>query len=303
MDRLEAMEVFLKVVEQGNLSAASRKLGVPLTTVSRRIADLEGRLGVRLLVRSNRHVSLTEAGQSYVAACKRILSDVAEAEQAASGTFSAVRGELAVTAPLVFGRMHVLPMVAEFLQAYPDIDIRLTLADRLLHLQDDHVDLAFRIGTLRDSSLKAIKVGSVRRVVCASPTYLATHIALDEPEDLIQHQCVTFTGVGVADRWSFQFGGIEKSVPIRSRLTVNTAEAAIDAAISGLGLTRVLSYQIAAAQGSGHLVTVLRRFEPPSMPVSLVYDGQGVLPTKVRAFADFAAKRIREGLVSYRAKS
>ncbi len=253
MDRLDAMRVLLQVVEQGNLSAAGRKLGMPLTTISRKIADLENHLRAQLLVRSNRHVTLTEAGQSYVAACKRILSDLAETEQAASGAFTAARGDLIMTAPLVFGRLHVLPVVTEFLQAYPEIDIRLTLADRLLHLQDDHVDLAFRIGALRDSSLMAIKVGAVRRVVCASPAYLAQHGTPVLPENLVHHQCVTFTGLDNPDRWDFGPDGLQKSVRVRSRLMVNTAEAAIDAAIAGLGLTRVLSYQMAAAQSAGHL--------------------------------------------------
>ncbi|MGV8985977.1 MAG: LysR family transcriptional regulator [Cypionkella sp.] len=298
MDRLEAMEVLLQVVEQGSLSAAGRKLGVPLTTISRKVADLESHLGARLLVRSNRHVTLTEAGLAYVAACKRILGDVAEAEQAASGAFSAVRGELTITAPLVFGRLHVLPVVTEFLHTYPDIDIRLTLADRLLHLQDDHVDLALRIGALRDSSLMAVKVGTVRRVVCASPAYLATYGTPFTPDDLGHHQCVTFTGLGATDRWVFHSGGVEKSVQIRSRLAVNTAAAAIDAAIAGLGLTRVLSYQIANALNSGHLVTVIQYYEPAAVPISLVFDGQGALPLKLRAFLDFAAQRLKERLLA-----
>ena len=298
MDRLEAMDVLLQVVEEGNLSAAGRKLGVPLTTISRKIADLESHLGARLLVRSNRHVTLTEAGRSYVVACKRILGDVAEAEQAASGAFTAVRGGLIVTAPVVFGRLHVLPVVTAFLQTYPEIDIRLTLADRLLHLQDDHIDLAFRIGALRDSSLMAIKVGAVRRVVCASPAYLAQHGTPFVPEDLGQHQCVTFTGLGNQDRWDFGSDRLQKSIRVQSRLMVNTAEAAIDAAIAGLGLTRVLSYQMAAAQSFGHLVTVLKAHEPAAAPVSLVYDGQGALPVKLRAFVDFAAQRLKERLPS-----
>ena len=298
MDRLDAMEILLQVVEQGNLSAAGRCLGVPLTTISRKIADLEGHLGARLLVRSNRHVTLTEAGRSYVAACKRILGEVAEAEQAASGAFTAVRGELIVSAPLVFGRLHVLPVVTEFLQTYPEVNVRLTLADRLLHLQDDHIDLAFRIGALRDSSLMAMKVGEVRRVVCASPAYLAQHGTPALPDDLGQHQCVTFAGLGNPDRWDFGSGGHQTSVRVRSRLMVNTAEAAIDAAIAGLGLTRVLSYQMAAAQRSGHLVTVLKAHEPVASPINLVYDGQGALPFKLRAFVEFGARRLKERLKS-----
>lgn len=297
MDRLEAMAVLLQVVEQGNLSAAGRKLGVPLTTISRKLAELERHLGARLVLRSNRHVTLTEAGQAYVAASKRILAAVTEAEEAASGAFTAARGDLNITAPLVFGRLHVVPVVTEFLRIYPDIDIRLTLADRMLHLQDDHVDLALRIGTLPDSSLKAVRVGAVRRVVCASPAYLSRHGTPMQPADLGQHQCVTFTGLMTAERWVFQTDGAEKSVQVRSRLAVNTAEAAIDAAIAGLGLTRVLSYQIAAAQSSGQLQTVLQPFEPAAVPVSLLFDGQSALPLKLRAFLDFAADRLRQRLL------
>ncbi len=296
MDRLEAMAVLLQVVEQGNLSAAGRKLGVPLTTISRKLAELERHLGARLVLRSNRHVTLTEAGQAYVAASQRILAAVAEAEEAASGAFTAARGDLNITAPMVFGRLHVVPVVTEFLRIYPDIDIRLTLADRMLHLQDDHVDLALRIGTLPDSSLKALRVGAVRRVVCASPAYLGRHGTPVQPADLSQHQCITFTGLMTAERWTFQTDGAEKFVQVRSRLAVNTAEAAIDAAIAGLGLTRVLSYQIAAAQGSGQLQTVLQPFEPDAVPVSLLFDGQSALPLKLRAFLDFAADRLRQRL-------
>ena len=300
MDRFDAMAVLLQVVEDGSLSAAGRTLGVPLTTVSRKISDLEGHLGARLLVRSNRRITLTEAGQSYVAACKRILGQVAEAEMAASGAFSAARGELTITAPLVFGRLHVLPVVAEFLQAYPDIDVRLALADRLLHLQDDHIDAAFRIGALPDSGLKAIRLGSVRRVVCASPAYFATHGTPRDPGELIRHQCVTFTGLGNADptRWTLTVGGVERAVPVRSRLAVDTAEAAIDASIAGLGLTRVLSYQIAAASRAGLLETALEPFEPAAAPVNLVFDGQGALPLKLRAFLDFARPRLKDRLAA-----
>ncbi|WP_426036224.1 LysR family transcriptional regulator [Cypionkella sp. TWP1-2-1b2] len=299
MDRLDAMNVLLQVVEQGNLSAAGRKLGVPLTTISRKISDLETHLGARLLQRSNRHVTLTEAGLSYLAACKRILRDVAEAELAASGAFTTARGELTLTAPVVFGRLHVLPVVTAFLQAYPEIDIRLTLADRLLHLQDDHVDVAVRIGALPDSRLRAARLGEVRRVVCASPQYFAANGLPLAPAEISRHHCITFIGLDHTDRWNFQTNGVETTIPIRSRLAVNSAEAAIDAAVSGVGLTRVLSYQIAAACGAGHLTTVLEAYEPPSVPISLVFDGQGALPLKLRAFLDFASPRIRARIVAH----
>ena len=293
MDRLEAMSVLLTVVEQGTLSSAARKLGMPLTTVSRKLSDLEAQLGVRLLQRSNRKVTLTDVGMPYVAACKRILREVAEVEAAAAGAFRSVRGELNITAPVVFGRLHVLPVVTEFLRTYPDIDVRLSLADRFLHLQDDHVDLAVRIGVLPDSSLKALQVGSVRRVVCASPAYLAERGVPLAPDNLAQHDCMHFTALGATDSWTFRTDHGEASVPIRSRLSVNTAEAAIDAAVAGLGLTRVLSYQIAAERERGLLRAVLEAFEPPAVPVSLVYDGQGELPLKLRAFVDFAGKRLK----------
>jgi DNA-binding transcriptional LysR family regulator len=296
MDRFDAMAVLLQVVEQGSLSAAGRKLGLPLTTISRRISDLETHLGARLLLRSNRSISLTEAGASYVAACKRILSDVVEAEQAASGAYTAARGELTVTAPVVFGRLHVLPVVTEFLRAYPDIDIRLSLADRMLHLHDEHVDLAVRIGSLPDSNLKAVRVGHVRRVVCASPAYLAMHGTPLTPDELTRHACITFTGFGNIERWTFKTPDAEATIAVRSRLTVNTAEAAIDAAIAAVGVTRVLSYQIVAAQGAGLLQAVLEAWEPAAAPVSMVYDGQGVLPLKLRAFLDFAGPRLKARL-------
>lgn len=296
MDRFDAMAVLLRVVEQGSLSAVGRKLGLPLTTVSRRLADLEAHLGARLLQRSNRSVTLTEAGASYVAACKRILAEVAEAEQAASGAYTAARGELTISAPVVFGRLHVLPVVADFLGAYPDIDIRLSLADRLLHLQDDHVDLAIRIGSLPDSSLMAVRVGQVRRVVCASPAYLVAHGTPLAPEDLTRHACITFTGLGGLERWHFSTPKADATVAVRSRLTVNTAEAAIDAAIAGIGLTRVLSYQIAEAQSAGLLQAILAAWEPAAVPVSMVYDGQGVMPQKLRAFLDFAGSRLKARL-------
>lgn len=296
MDRFDAMNVLMQVVEQGSLSAAGRRLGVPLTTVSRKIADLEDHLGARLLIRSNRRITLTEAGESYVLACKRILAEVAEAELAASGAFSTARGELTLTAPVVFGRLHLLAVVTDFLHAFPDIDVRLVLADRVLHLQDDYVDLALRIGNLPDSSLRAIKVGAVGQVVCASPNYLKTHGIPMRPADLAHHACVTFSGLGAADRWVFRHDGRDETVAVRSRLVVTTAEAAIDAAIAGLGLTRVLSYQIAAARAEGRLQAVLQDHEPPAVPVSLVFDAQGALPLKLRAFVDFAVPRLKKRL-------
>jgi DNA-binding transcriptional LysR family regulator len=296
MDRLAAMTTLLAAVEGGSLSAASRKLGMPLPTVSRKISELEAHLRTRLIHRTSRRLSLTDAGQAYVAASKRILEDVGEAERAAAGEYSAPRGDLAMTAPIVFGRLHVLPIAIAFLKAYPDINIRIALGDRVVDLQEEHVDLAVRIGELPDSSLVATRVGTVSRVVCGSPGYFETRALPKNPADLRGHDCISFEGMTSPDRWTFASGKSQVSVPVRSRLIVNTAEAAIDAAIAGVGVTRVLSYQAEAALRTGALRRVLRRFEPAPMPVSLVHAGQGLLPLKLRAFIDFAAPRLKARL-------
>ena len=296
MDRLDAMSILVAAVEAGSLSAASRRLGTPLPTVSRKVSELETHLGTRLLIRSTRKLTLTDAGAAYVAACKRILEQVGEAERAASGEYSAPKGDLVITAPIVFGRLHVLPVVDEFLAAFSEINVRLVLSDRNVHLIDDHVDLAVRIGALPDSSMVATRVGSVRRVVCASPDYLAAHGTPKTPEDLSALSCVTFDGLMSSTAWSFGSvcPGAQRAVPVRSRLSVNTAEAAIDAAIAGVGVTRVLSYQAAQAVQQGVLQIVLADYESEPLPINLVHVGQGLLPLKTRVLLDFLAPRIRE---------
>jgi DNA-binding transcriptional LysR family regulator len=296
MDRLESMSTLLAAVEGGSLSAASRKLGMPLATVSRKVSELEAHLRTRLINRTSRRLTLTDAGRSYVAACKRILEDIGEAERAAAGEYVVPRGDLIITAPIVFGRLHVLPVAIEFLKAYSDIDIRVALADRVVNLQEDDVDLAIRIGDLPDSSLVATRVGSIRRVVCGSPAYFAERGTPKSPDELSTHDCITFEGLMSPNAWKFAVGKSTVSVAIHSRLIVNTAEAAIDAAIAGVGITRVLSYQVASALRAGTLALVLRKFEPMPWPVSLVYAGQGLLPLKLRAFLDFAAPRLKARL-------
>lgn len=294
MDRLESMSLFVAAVEAGSLSAAGRRLGIPLATISRKISELEAHLKTRLLNRSARRLTLTEAGHAYLAACRRILDDVGEAERTAAGEYNTPTGELIITAPIVFGRLHVLPVVIAFLAAYPEVDVRLTLTDRITQLIDEHIDLAARIGQLPDSNMVAIRIGSIRHVVCASPAYLAEYGTPKTPEDLATHRCITFEGALAT--WSFGSGKAEFAVPVHSRLRVNTAEAAMDAAIAAVGMTRVLSYQIAEPVRSGTLRPVLQAFEPEPWPVSLVHAGHGLLPVKLRAFLDFAAPRIRERL-------
>jgi DNA-binding transcriptional LysR family regulator len=287
------MSTLLSVVEAGSLSAASRRLGVPLATVSRRVSELEAHLGTRLLNRSTRRLSLTDAGDSYIAACRRILDEVEEAERAASGEYRAPKGNLAITTPVVFGRLHVLPIVLEFLKVYPEIDVRMVLVDRVVDLLEDHVDLAVRIGELPDSSLVARRVGEIRRVVCGSPRYMDERGVPRRPQDLASHDCITFEGLASPGTWTFTKDRLEISIPIRSRLIVNTAEAAVDAAVAGVGLARLLSYQIVDAVTGGKLAVALEAFEPPPWPVSLVHHGQRLLPLKVRTFLDFAIPRLR----------
>lgn len=296
MDRFDSMSILLAVVEAGSLSAAARRLNTPLTTVSRKVAELETHLKTRLLSRSSRRVALTDAGRSYVAACKRILEELGEAERAASGEYSAPRGDLMITAPVVFGRLHILPIVIEFLRAYPDIDIRMGLADRIVNILEEPVDLAIRIGHLPDSSLVARRVGAIRRVICASPAYLAERGTPKSPGDLGAHDCITFEGMTAPEAWTFPTGTSDASVTIHSRLVVNTAEAAVDAAKAGVGITRVLSYQVANALREGALVLALQDFEPAPLPVNLVHVGQRLLPLKLRAFLDFATSRLQAAL-------
>jgi DNA-binding transcriptional LysR family regulator len=296
MDRLAAMSVFVAVIEAGSFSGAGRRLRMPVPTVSRKVAELESQLAARLLTRSTRTLALTEAGQNYLSACRRILEEVAAAERGASGEYREPRGALAITAPIVLGRLHVLPVVVEFLQLYPEVNVQLNLADRSLQLLDEHLDLAVRVGELPDSALVAIRIGTLRRVVCASPAYLSRRDPPRKPPDLVDHEVVDFTLRSGAESWSFGAARDEQRIPLRPRLVVNTAEAALDAAISGAGLTRVLSYQAAPAVKAGTLIIVLEEYEPAPVPVSLVFDRRQVLPLKLRAFLDFATPRLMSRL-------
>ncbi|MER9758228.1 LysR family transcriptional regulator [Mesorhizobium sp. M0166] len=303
MDRLEAMSILIASAEAGSFSAAGRQLGVPLPTISRKVADLEAHLNTQLLVRSTRKLSLTEAGLAYVAACKRILEQVDEAESQAAGEYTVPRGTLAMTAPIVFGRLHVVPVVNEFLARFAQINVQLTLSDHTINIVDEHVDLAVRVGALPDSTLVATKVGEIRRVVCGSPGYFAAHGVPKTPDDLADHMCVTFTALASGMTWIFNpRGKATKGVRPYCRLRINTAESAIDAAIAGVGVTNVLSYQVARAVAAGKLRLVLQDYEPDPIPVHLVHAGHAILPLKLRRFTEFAASRLRKSLAADLAK-
>jgi DNA-binding transcriptional LysR family regulator len=294
VDRFEAMSMLVAVTEAGSLSGASRALKVPLATLSRKITDLEALLGTRFLIRTTRKLTLTDAGVAYVAAARRILEQVEEAERNALGEFTTPKGELVITAPLMFGRLHVLPVIADFLAAFPQISIRLMLADRNVDLIDDRVDMAVRIGALPDSSMVATRIGSMRTVVCASPALLLEHGEPKHPQALSTYPCITVESPMPSPSWRFRDAGSGAiDIAMRPRLVVSTPEAAVDAAARGVGVTRVLHYQVANAVQAGALQIVLEGFEPEPSPVHLVHASRGVMPLKMRCFIDFAAPRLK----------
>jgi DNA-binding transcriptional LysR family regulator len=298
VDRLEAMSILLHTVEKGSFTAAAKALGMPLPTVSRKVGELEAHLGAQLLLRTTRRLSLTDAGAAYVAASRRILDEVDEAERVVSGEYDAPRGELVLTAPVLFGRLHLLPVVADFLAAYRDITVRLSLSDRNLHLLDDRLDMAVRIGELPDSSMIATRIGSMRTVVCASPKLIDGHGAPKRPEDLSSLPCVSFESLSGASGWTFRRPGGSGAitVAVAPRLMVTTAEAAVWAASQGVGVAQVLHYHCAEAVRNGELRLLLADHEPARMPIHLIHAARGALPLKMRSFLDFATERLRQKL-------
>jgi DNA-binding transcriptional LysR family regulator len=298
MDRFDAMTIFIAAVDGGSLSAAARALGIPLPTVSRKVAELEAHLKTQLLVRTSRRLILTDAGNLYLAACRRILEDVQEAERAAAGEYHTPRGHLLLTAPMSFGRIHVEPVLLEFLKHYPLITARMVLADQFVNLFQEHIDVAIRIGTLTDSSLIAKRLGAVKWVTCASPLFIEKHGLPKTPDDLLALDCIVFDGLNSGATWDFRNGSKTLSLFIKPRLSVNLVDAAISAAVAGAGVTRALSYQTKSAEADGKLVRILEAFEPEPLPVHLLYPDHSFLPLKLRAFLDFAAPKLKQALTA-----
>jgi DNA-binding transcriptional LysR family regulator len=249
---------------------------------------------VQLLTRTNRKVELTDAGSSFVTACRRIVQEVGEAEREASGEYKRPKGKLFLSAPIALGRLYLLPIVTDFLKDHPSIDVRMALVDRRLNLVDERIDVALRVGELLDSSLKAKKVGIVSRVVCASPAYLKRHGTPTHPNDLRSHDCITFENTISAEEWIFDVGKTQRPFPIHSRSIVSTAEAAIDAAVAGLGVTRATDYQIDSLRRAGALTLLLEDSRSPPKPVHLIYVGSAHLPLKTGVFVDYAAPRLKK---------
>lgn len=286
MDRLDAMVVFVAVAERRSFAAAARHLRRTPSAVTRSVAALEERLGARLLHRTTRSVSLTDPGARYLERARRILADLAEAEAAVEAERTAPTGRFVLAAPLVFGRLHVAPVLTTFLRAHPTVTGELALADRMVNLVDEGVDAAIRIGELDDSSLVARAVGATRRVLVAAPDYLARRRAPRSPADLARHQLVQITGVSPVPEWRFWRGGVEQRLAIAPGFVSNSADAAIDHALRGGGLALALAYQVADAVRAGRLRIVLASFEPPPRPIHVVYPTSRLLSAKVRAFID-----------------
>lgn len=301
MDRIEGMAALLDVVKHGSFSAAARHLRVAPTSLTRKISDLETRLGAKLLNRTTRSLTLTDAGSAYVIAARRIVEDVEETERIVAGEYVEPRGELVVTAPTMFGRLHVVPIVAQFLDRFPKIDVRLLLTDDVVNLVDERVDLAIRLGALADSSLIARNVGAMRTVVCASPALLAAHGTPARPEDVAPMPAIAVGGLASQRHvWHFAEPGAHGivGVPIAPRMSVTTTEAAVTAAVLGVGLTQQRLYQVADQLASGALRLCLREFEVPPAPVHVLHLSRDYLPLKARTFIDLAIPLLRDRLAA-----
>lgn len=293
MDRIKEMAVFVAVAELGGFAAASRQLNLSAPTVTRAVASLEAQVGAELFVRTTRFVRLTESGERYLVDCRRILRELDEAEAHAVGAHLEPQGTLVIAAPIVFGQRLLLPLLVDFLQQHPAVSARALLVDRPVQLTDEGVDCAFRMGDLPDSALVATPLGHIRRIVCASPAYLAAHGQPQRPQDVTGHALVVSAADGRSNRWRFVEGDDSIEVEIAPRLTVSTTEAAISAALAGWGLTRVMSYQVAAELQRGELTRLLQAYEAKPIPVWLVNTEGRRAAAKLRRFIAFAAEHLR----------
>jgi DNA-binding transcriptional LysR family regulator len=296
MDRLEAMSIFLTVVDEGSLAAAARRLGCSPASVTRAVARLESISGERLLERTTRRFAVNEAGARHAAIYRVVLAELAQL--AVHEQNSVVSGSVVIAAPELFGRLHVMPVVESFLEAFPQTEVRSLLLNRMVDLVGEGVDVAVRLATLPDSSLTAVKIGEVRRLTCAAPRYLDERAPPEQPLDLMNHLCIGLNEVGAQELWPYREhppGRRVRSVRVACRLTTNSAGAAIDAAVRGLGIVRPLSYQVEKYIAQGALVPLLEAYEPEPVPVSLVFRPQGGGNCgAVRAFIDHAVPRLRE---------
>ena len=294
MDRFQEMQGFLAVAEEEGFALAARRLNLSPPSVTRAVASLEERLGTLLLARTTRSVRLTEAGQRYLADCRRILAELEEAEESAAGSHASPRGQLTLSAPMLFGELFVTPLMVDYLEQHPAVSIKALLVDRVVSMLEEGIDVAIRIGNLPDSGLHALPVGFVRQVLCAAPSYLAKHGRPQHPAELPEQRIVMSSSSNLSSDWRFSQAGESFSVAPVPRLIVSANQAAIAAAKLGWGLTRVLSYQVAAPVAAGELELLLEQFEPPALPIHVVYQGGRKVPAKVRSFVDYCAAQLRQ---------
>jgi DNA-binding transcriptional LysR family regulator len=287
------MQVFAAVAQDQGFSTAARRLGLSAASVTRAVAALEKRIGTPLLTRTTRSVHLSEAGQRFLEDCRRILAEVQEAEDSAAGSHAEPRGQLTITAPVMFGELFVTPVMVSYLSQFPEVSINGLLVDRVVSMIEEGIDVAVRIGELPDSNQHAIRVGVVRRVICASPSFLDLQGRPAHPQELARAPVIATSAIGQLRNWPFQEAGEPLSVRPEPRLVVTANQAAINAACLGLGFTRVLSYQVASKVASGELEIVLADFELPPLPIHVVYQGGRNAPARIRSFVDFTANALR----------
>ena len=296
MDRLQTMETFIAVAEAQSFSAAARRLNVSPPVVTRAVAELEQRLGIKLLQRTTRYVRPTEAGQRYAEDVRRVLEEIMLVDEAAAGINAEPRGELVVTAPVLFGRIHITPGIVTYLNRYPETRVRALFVDRNVNLLEEGIDVAVRIGELADSTMRAIKVGGVRLVTVASQGYLETHGQPHTPQDLAKHTIVASNAVSEGSNWPFHISGQLRAQRIKPRFITSANDSAIEAAIDGFGITRALSYQVAAQLARGELVSILDDYEPPENPIHIVHREERTAASKIRTFIDLMADHLRLNL-------
>lgn len=290
MDRYVELQVFVAVAESEGFAAGARRLGISPPVATRAIADLEARLGIKLLTRSTRHVRLTDAGKRYLDDAKRILTNIAEADEAAAGINGEPSGHLAVTAPVLFGKMFVLPGVIDYLNRYPKMEVNALFLDRVVNLLEEGLDVGIRIGDLADSSMRAIRVGTVKRVICASPGYLARMGVPQHPDELMQHTIVTANGLNATTEWKFADG---ITLRVKPRLSFATNDAAIEASVASFGISRLLSYQIAPHLADGRLQILLPEFDQTTIPIHVIHREGRYASAKIRTFVDLMVERLR----------
>ncbi|MBU0914949.1 LysR family transcriptional regulator [Aquabacterium parvum] len=293
MDRLHLMTVYVAVAEEEGFAAAARRLAMSPPAVTRAISALEDRLGVKLLQRTTRHVRVTEAGERYLDDARRVIAAADEADEAAVGINAQPRGHMTVTAPVLFGRMYVMPGIVDYLRQHPETSVSALFLDRVVNMLEEGVDVGIRIGELSDSSYRALRVGHVRRVICAAPSYLKRHGIPQTPHELKQHQVIVASSLSQNIEWRFVDQGEPLSVRIKPRLTVSSNDGAIEAASLGLGVTRLMSYQVAPLLAAGKLKVVLSEFESPRVPIHIIHREGRHASAKMRAFIDLMAERLR----------